>query len=429
MKINCPYCGAEYDVQHDYLGQKAACGCCGKKFIIARTIRGMRILGVARNKFLMLMLALVMVGAGILIAGIALFSFLEPRTEVHIADHGVSIANSPVGDTMVAATIADAGCPPAIGTCYPHPNWCRSEVRQVYKGGIVVVMAGKEAFVRTPKQYVDGASLEPGMYICLGTAQIKTTNGPKTMWAFEKLSEKEAEPKVKELVERERKTKEEKEKVVRLAAEKAARERKAQMEEEAKQAKALAEKQEKEEIEDQINRNNYTVKLLGGIDFRAGNIWIDNSITSCVKKVSVSNYLIKDIIQKREKGDWLEVFNLVCQLLKREMCQYERFPPKEEIEEVVSELRKVVLAVKIEFSRCPQTPSGATDLRITHEEDVYPLDVGSWVASYAEHDGSYVKYSNSPHIAYCRPYSKTRQFIWFKYGPYEKIHCHPIGEI
>lgn len=40
MKVSCPYCGLEYEIQDDMFGRKTECGNCGKKFILGQAARG-----------------------------------------------------------------------------------------------------------------------------------------------------------------------------------------------------------------------------------------------------------------------------------------------------------------------------------------------------------------------------------------------------
>lgn len=435
MVIRCPNCGTEYHINDNLLGRWAECASCGKRFVIGQTYSrpilggGMKILHRVwewlfdvwmRARPLLVNHKRTAVRIGALLTLVILVLCFSSSRDVEFYDHGIDIEDAPVSKNLLWLSMED----PEIGTCYVN-DLSYLRVRQMFAEGVCVGTDKEELFVRTKDEYVDGAKLKPGLYVCSGRAKLRQPNGNRTLWLFDSVERDLAVRKVKEAFARWEAEKVAKENAEQEAAEKRAIEKAKeialQQKKIALQREELALQREKKEVEDQDNRRMLVEKVFGGIDFVHGNIWIDNNLMPYVK-VEVSNYIAADIERRKISGDWLEVFNLVCRLVNKK-ADYKRFPSRDKIMDVVGSVRNLKGSVNIDIAGDGLEANRDEHLMfITYEDGCYPLKTVKWSKRYVS-DGSTwtIEFSESKHVAYCHPYGENRMFLTFPSSAYQKI--------
>lgn len=218
MRMNCPHCGAEFEIAKEYFGRRAECESCGNRFIIGQTSFSSakkreaneqeiplgathkaslkdkppkRVVDVAsKTKIIGVVVAiLAIVSAAIILV-------------IHNANNPIKFVNgesseadkSVLDSTMFSVAMRN----PRVGRLYVCSS-IELKVKQVFDGyGIIACSDDHEVFIRTKNEYVDKAPIEDNLYSCFGKAIINTPSGPKTLWAFDMLSAKAARKKVDE---------------------------------------------------------------------------------------------------------------------------------------------------------------------------------------------------------------------------------------
>lgn len=303
-------------------------------------------------------------GVGICVAALLLCVIGGGEKSVKYNYQNVDEDDCPI---TVEASLGQAMSRPEVGKAYIHMD-ADVVIQRVLPGkGVLARPASRstpQVFVETKRDYVDGAPLFPGVYICLGSMSYHVGGENwATVRAFRRMDEDLGKKRIEEIVKKaaqeEAKRKEaeelarierqkaaelariEKEKAdAKIRAAKEAAEEVARAEREKAELAALAEKKRLEEKaeeerrkrypEEQRVRGEYAASKLGSLDFNVAHIFnVQSSLRRYIRSAKPTEEKWEQLAALKEKKDWLGMMGLITG------NQFNDYPDIAEIDEVI----------------------------------------------------------------------------------------------